>query len=63
VAYLGHVISETGVAMDNEKVQTVLQWPVPRSTHDVRSFLGLTGYYWHFISNYGTIVEPLTKLL
>jgi hypothetical protein len=63
MAYLGHVISEAGVAMDAAKVKAVLEWPWPRSVRVVCSFLGLTGYYRRFIKNYGAIAEPLTHLL
>jgi hypothetical protein len=45
VAYLGHVISADGVAMDGEKVQVVLSWPPPTTVWAVRAFLGLEGYY------------------
>ncbi|WVZ97605.1 hypothetical protein U9M48_043125 [Paspalum notatum var. saurae] len=63
VAYLSHVISCQGVAMDNDKVQAVLSWPVPKTVREVRGFLGLAGYYRRFIKYYGTITAPLTKLL
>jgi hypothetical protein len=43
VAYLGHVISAAGVAMDPAKVQAIHEWPTPRSARAVRSFLGLAG--------------------
>jgi hypothetical protein len=49
VAYLGHVISGDGIAMDSDKVDAVSSWPKPCSPQGVRSFLVLVGYYWKFI--------------
>src|SRR6185369_13777223 len=63
VSYLGHVISEEGVAMDAAKVQSVASWPQPRSARGLRGFLGLAGYYRRFIKDFGAIAAPLTQLL
>ena len=63
VAYLGHVISADGVAMDSDKVTAVASWSTPRSPRGVRGFLGLAGYYRKFIRDLGSIAAPLTRLL
>jgi hypothetical protein len=63
MAYLGHVISADGVAMDVAKVLAMLDWPCPQSVQAVCWFLGLTGYYRCFIKDYGAIDEPMTCLL
>ena len=63
VAYLGHVITGSGVAMDESKIDAVKAWPIPKTIRALRGFLGLTGYYRCFIHNYGIIAAPLTALL
>jgi hypothetical protein len=47
--YLGHIISESGMVTDLAKVSVVLQWPPPSSVEELRSFLGLAGYYMRFV--------------
>jgi hypothetical protein len=63
ISYLGHVISEQGVAMDTTKVEVVQSWPQPKTVRGLRGFLGLAGYYQRFIMNFGVIARPLTQLL
>src|SRR4051812_47203636 len=62
VSFLGHVISGNGIAVDPSKVDAVLQWEVPRSVTEIRSFLGLAGYYRRFIEGFSKLALPLTQL-
>ena len=62
VAFLGHIVSKDGVATDPGKVSTVRDWPTPRSTTEVRSFVGLCAYYRRFIRNFSQVAKPLHRL-
>lgn len=63
VIYLGHIITEQGLKPDPSKILSVKNFPVPISQKQLKSFLGLSGYYRRFIRNYGKIAKPLTALL
>jgi hypothetical protein len=63
VSFLGHIISEGGISVDPSKVKDVLSWNTPQSVSDIRSFLGLAGYYKRFIEGFSKISKPVTKLL
>ena len=62
VAFLGHVISDEGVSVDSQKIEAVVNWKPPKNVSEVRSFLGLTGYYRKFVEGFSRIAAPLTKL-
>ena len=62
ISFLGHIISDRGVSVDPAKVEAVLNWEAPKSVMEIRSFLGLAGYYRKFVKGLSCIVAPLTKL-
>jgi hypothetical protein len=63
VKFLGHTISKDGISVDPSKVQEVMDWKPPKSVHQIRSFLGLAGYYRRFIPDFSRIAKPMIELL
>jgi hypothetical protein len=63
VGFLGHVISNGGVAVDPKKVTDVLSVEPPKDVSQIRSFLGMAGYYRRFIEGFSKLVKPMTSLL
>jgi transposase len=61
--YLGHVVTAAGIAMDPEKVSTIVDYPAPRNVKELKSFLGLVSWYRKYVPNFADVVIPLTGLL
>ena len=62
VRFLGHVVSASGVSMDLEKVEAVMSWERLKQAFEIRSFLGLVGYYRRFIEDFFRLAAPMTRL-
>ncbi|WVZ89789.1 hypothetical protein U9M48_036148 [Paspalum notatum var. saurae] len=61
ISFLGHILSEKGVAVDPSKVECVLNWKQPETITEIRSFLGLAGYYRRFIKDFSKTAKPMTS--
>ena len=63
VSFLGHVLSAKGISPNPEKVDKVRDWPVPKTSKEVHSFIGLASYYCRFIPNFAKWSKPLNTLI
>ena len=59
---MGHIISEEGISVDPENIEAIMNWPTPRNVTDVRSFMGLAGYYQRFIEGFSKVAHAITSL-
>nr|GEV56656.1 hypothetical protein [Tanacetum cinerariifolium] len=62
VHFLGHVVNQNGIHVDPSKIEAVNNWKAPTTPSEIRSFLGLAGYYQCFITNFSKIAKPFTSL-
>ncbi|GJS65788.1 pol protein [Tanacetum coccineum] len=63
VAFLGHIIYADGITMDHANVEAITKWPRLTTVTEIRSFLGLAGYYRRFVEGFSLLALPLTKLM
>ena len=63
VSFLGHIISEEGIRVDPKKIEVIIEWKPLRNVTEVRSFLGLAGYYRRFVKGFSMTVAPMIRLL
>jgi hypothetical protein len=63
VAFLGHIVSKEGIAIDPSKVTAVIEWEPPKNVGEIHSFLGLARYYRRFIKNFSKIAKHMSELL
>lgn len=63
VLYLGHQITKNGLKPNNDKIKAVLDFPIPKTPTEIKSFLGLIGYYRKFLKDFSKLTQPLTNCL
>ena len=63
MSFLRHLVSEEGILVDPRKIEVIIEWKPPRNVTEVRSFLGLAGYYRRFVKGFSMTWAPMTRLL
>jgi hypothetical protein len=63
IAFLGHIVTSDGVKPNPDKIKAIKAFPVPKTEKQIKSFLGLLGYYRKFIKNFSDVTKPLTECL
>lgn len=63
IRYLGHIVGEGCIRADPNRISAIIDYPVPKTTRQIRSFLGMAGWYQRYVSNFSAIAAPITDLL
>jgi hypothetical protein len=63
VLFLGHIINQDGLAVDTKNIAAILDWKAPKDVQGIKRFIGMAGYYRHFIEGFSKIARPMTALL